>query len=98
MTTNRASDFPGSPRRGSESSVSLGFNWGHKLSLPEKELGQRGRLEFIFMRLEIVSSWETLQSTYADKWLIGVRDGLSRQMNCKISTLMTVSSDFCGEL
>lgn len=73
--------------------VRLGFNWGHKLSLPEKELGQRGRLEFIFMRLEIVSSWETFQSTYA-----GLRDGLSCQMHCKISTLMTVSSDFRGEL
>ena len=53
----------------------LGLNSGQKLSFPEKELGRRGRLEFIFMGLEIVSGRETLKSTNADKWLIGLGDG-----------------------
>lgn len=90
MTTNRASDFPGSPLRGSTSSVRLGLNQGQKPSLPEKGLGQRGSLEFIFMGLEIVSTWETLKGTYADKWLLGL--GEMR------TTVLTASSDSCSEL
>lgn len=85
MTTNRASDFPGSPLRGSTSSVRLGLNQSQKPSLPEKGLGQRGSLEFIFMGLEIVSTWETLKGTYADKWLLGL--GEMR------TTVLTASSD-----